>query len=37
MGRHGGFLIPTRVELGNLWGTPGYAPFFRATITSAEF
>jgi hypothetical protein len=37
MGRHGGFLIPTRVELGNLWGTPEYAPFFRATITSAEF
>lgn len=37
MGRHGGFLIPTRVEMGNLFGTPDYAPFFLATITSAEF
>ena len=37
MGRHQGFLIPARVELGNMWGTPDYAPFFLATITSAEF
>lgn len=37
MGRHQGFLVPTRVELGNMWGTPDYAPFFLATITSAEF
>jgi len=37
MGRHGGFLIPTRVELGNMYGTPDYAPFFLATITEAEF
>jgi hypothetical protein len=37
MGRQGGFLIPTRVEMGNLFGTPAYAPFFIATITRAEF
>ena len=35
--RHDGFLIPSRVELGNMWGTQDYAPFFRATITSAVF
>lgn len=32
-----GFLIPVRVELGNLFGTPDYAPFFLATITQAGF
>lgn len=37
MGRHAGFLIPTRVEMGNMFGTPDYAPFFLATITNAEF
>ncbi|MGY6547956.1 MAG: DUF6544 family protein [Roseinatronobacter sp.] len=37
MVRHQGFLVPARVELGNMWGTPDYAPFFLATITSAEF
>ncbi len=37
MGRHGGFLVPVRVELGNMYGTPDYAPFFLATITRAEF
>jgi len=37
MRRHGGFLIPVRVALGNMYGTPGYAPFFLATITRAAF
>jgi len=37
MGRHGGFLIPTRVEMGNMFGTPEYARFFLATITRADF
>ena len=37
MTRHQGFLIPSRVELGNMWGTPDYAPFYLATITRAEF
>lgn len=37
MGRHAGFLIPTRVEMGNMFGTPDYVPFFLATIASAEF
>jgi len=37
MARHQGFLIPSRVELGNMWGTPEYAPFFLAHITKAEF
>jgi hypothetical protein len=37
MTRHQGFLIPSRVELGNMWGTPDYAPFFLAQITTAEF
>jgi hypothetical protein len=33
----GGFTIPARLEMGNLWGTPEYLPFFRATLTSARF
>ncbi len=37
MGRNQGFLIPVQVELGNMYGTPDYAPFFLATITGAEF
>jgi hypothetical protein len=36
-GLHGGFRIPVRVEMGNMWGTPEAAPFFLATITRAEF
>ncbi len=37
MTRHQGFLVPARVELGNMWGTSEYSPFFLATITRAEF
>jgi hypothetical protein len=37
MGRFQGFLIPTRVELGNHFGTPEYAPFFMATVSEAQF
>lgn len=33
----GGFTIPSRVELGNLWGTPDFDGFFRATITDARY
>jgi hypothetical protein len=37
MARHQGFLIPARVELGNMWDRPEYTPFFLARITQAEF
>ncbi len=37
MGSFQGFLIPTRVELGNHFGTPAWEPFFHASITAAEF
>ncbi|PZX46816.1 hypothetical protein LY56_01025 [Roseinatronobacter thiooxidans] len=37
MTRYQGFLIPSRVELGNMWGMHDYAPFFLAHITKAEF
>jgi len=32
-----GFRVPTRVELGNGWGTPAYTPFFLATIGTVRF
>ena len=34
---HQGFTIPTAVEIGNLYGTPEYAPFFRAWLTRVEY
>lgn len=36
-GTFGGFTIPVQMEMGNLWGTPDYAPFFRAKVTAARF
>lgn len=33
----GGFTLPVRVELGNQFGTPGQAPFFRARLMSVSF
>jgi hypothetical protein len=35
--RFNGFLIPSRVEMGNMYGTSEYAPFFLAQITLAAF
>jgi hypothetical protein len=37
MGNFDGFAVPVEVELGNLFGTPDYAPFFLATVTSVRF
>ncbi|WP_019612009.1 DUF6544 family protein [Thioalkalivibrio sp. AKL7] len=34
---HQGFTIPTAMEIGNLYGTPAYAPFFRARLTRVEY
>jgi hypothetical protein len=34
---HQGFTIPTAMEIGNLYGTPEYAPFFRARVTRVEY
>lgn len=32
-----GYRLPTRVDGGNLIGTDGYFPFFRATVTALRF
>ena len=32
-----GLRLPVRVEMGNHWGTPDYAPFFVATVTAVRF
>ena len=34
---HQGFNIPTAMEIGNLYGTPEYTPFFRAHLTRVEY
>jgi hypothetical protein len=36
-GTFAGYTIPTRVEVGNQFGTPAYFPFFRASIETARF
>jgi hypothetical protein len=33
----GGYRLPTRVEGGNLIGTPDYFPFFKADVTAIRF
>lgn len=34
---HDGFTIPTKLEIGNHFGTEKYIPFFKAKITDADF
>ena len=36
-GEFAGYRLPTRVEGGNLIGTPDYFPFFRAEVTAIRF
>jgi hypothetical protein len=33
----GGYRLPFRVEAGNMFGTPGYFPFFLAEVTAIRF
>jgi hypothetical protein len=35
--RFGGFTIPSRVSIGNHYGTPDFLPFFQAEITDARY
>jgi hypothetical protein len=32
-----GYRIPTRIEAGNLFGTEGYFPFFKAVVDDVRF
>lgn len=36
-GAFGGYTIPTRIAVGNHYGTDDYFPFFRAEIVDARF
>lgn len=36
-GRFGGYTIPTRVQVGNHYGTDDYLPFFQAEIVTANY
>ncbi len=33
----GGYTIPSQLKVGNLYGSPGYLPFFQARVTAADF
>ena len=35
--RFGGFTIPSKVSIGNHYGTPDFLPFFQAEITDAHY
>jgi hypothetical protein len=36
-GEFQGFRVPVQVEMGNLWGTPAFTPFFLATTNRVEY